>query len=66
MRFLPVAVAVALLGSGILLQKASDNLFERKGNTASLAGKIAIVAGFLCLVLGLLVLWVDRIHRLSR
>jgi hypothetical protein len=66
MRFLPIAVALALLSSGILLQKAGDRRFEGDGNTASLAGKIAIVAGFLCLVLGLVVLWVDRIRRLSR
>jgi hypothetical protein len=59
MRFLPLAIALALLGAGLLLQRGGDRLFERKGNTASYAGRIAIVAGFLCLVLAWLVNWVD-------
>ena len=41
MRFLPIAIAIVLGGSGILLQKAGDRRFERKGNTAPLAGRIA-------------------------
>jgi len=59
MRFLPIAVALALYGSGVLLQKAGDRRFGRKGNTASVAGRIAMVTAFLCLVLGLVVLWAD-------
>lgn len=62
MRFLPIAVALALYGSGLLLQKAADHRFERKGDTASLAGRIAMVAGFLCLLFGLVVLWADDFH----
>jgi len=59
MRFLPLAIGLVLGGSGILLQKAGDRFFERKGDTASLVGRIAMVAGFLCLLLGLVVLWAD-------
>jgi len=59
MRFLPIAIALALGSSGMLLQKAGDRRFERKGNTASLAGRIAMVAAFLCLLLGLVVLCAD-------
>ena len=66
MRILPIAMSLALLGSGLFLQKAGDRLFERRGDTASFAGRIAVVAGFLCLVLALVVLWVDRIRHLFR
>ena len=59
MRFLPIAIGLVLGGSGILLQKAADSCFERKGDTASLAGRIAMVVGFLCLLPGLVVLWTD-------
>ena len=59
MRFLPIAIGLVLGSSGILLQKASDRCFERKGDTASLAGRIAMVVGFLCLLFGLVVLWAD-------
>jgi hypothetical protein len=47
-------------------EATSDRLFERRGGTASLSGRVAIVAGFLCLWLAWLVLWADRIRRLSR
>ena len=59
MRFLPIAIGIVLGGSGIFLQKAGDRRFERKGDAASLAGRIAMVIGFLCLLLGLVVLWAD-------
>jgi hypothetical protein len=59
MRFLPIAIGLVLGGSGLLLQKVADHRFERKGGTASLAGRIAMVVGFLCLLFGRVVLWAD-------
>ena len=59
-----MAPALGFYGAGMFLQKVGDRRFERKGDTASIAGGIAMATGLLCLLLALVMLLADDIqHR---